>query len=149
MLINPACIWITWRGNETHLSLLFLSAAHQLSPLCCDKESAPDVSPGNRATLHVKEEHDRRTDQRGPSCRQQCDTLVSPQTVKRGHRDPSLHLHRILHVEQTSNIKAEPDNDELITSPASREAEIRCGRTRESLKGEERTGKRCHTTNRL
>lgn len=100
------------------------------------------MSPENQVTLHVKEEHDRRTDKRGSSCRQQCDTVMSPQIVKRGHRDLSLHLYRILHSEQTADIKAEPDNDEFLTSPSSREAEIHCGLQQESLKGEKRTGEK-------
>ncbi|XP_026204266.1 zinc finger and SCAN domain-containing protein 21-like [Anabas testudineus] len=114
---------------------LHRSAAHQLSPLGCDQEAAtecchdkrqaPGVSPGNRVTLHVKEEHDQRTDQ-------QRGTAVSPQIVKRAHKDLSRHLYRILHVEQTADIKSEPDSDEFITSPSRREAELHCGISAES-----------------
>ncbi|XP_044023628.1 zinc finger protein 708-like isoform X2 [Siniperca chuatsi] len=106
-------------------------SAHQVSPHCCDNECcheeewAPDVSPDHPSTLHIKEEHDQRADERGPSCRQQGDTTVSPQLVKRkGHEEPPSHLYRILTVEQTADIKVEPDGDEFITSPSTREAEI-------------------------
>ncbi|XP_059183501.1 histone-lysine N-methyltransferase PRDM9-like [Centropristis striata] len=113
------------------------SAAHQVSPLRCDNEVSPewchveewtpDVSPDHSSPLHIKEEHDQRADERGPSCRQQCDPTVSPQFVRReGHEEPPLRLYEILTAEKTADIKAEPA-DELITSPSTREAEISCG----------------------
>ena len=99
------------------------------------------------STLHIKDEQDRRADQQGPPCRQQGDTTVSPQFVKREDlEEPPSDFCRTLAVEQTADIKAEPDGDELITSPSTREAEISCGINpessglqREALKGGERT----------
>ncbi|XP_037604026.1 zinc finger and SCAN domain-containing protein 30-like [Sebastes umbrosus] len=120
-------------------------SAHQVSPHRCDQEDspdccheddwAPDVSPDHPSTLHVKEQHDQRADlQRGPSCRQQCDiSVLSCQFVKReGHEEPPSHLYRILTVEQTADVKAERDGDELVTSPSTREAETPCGINPES-----------------
>ncbi|XP_026162715.1 zinc finger protein 117-like isoform X2 [Mastacembelus armatus] len=100
-----------------------------VSPHCCQKEAsteedrAPDVTH-----LHVKEENDQRTDQRGLSCRHQCDTTESPGFVKReGHKEPPSHLYRILTVDQTTNyVKTEPDGDEFIACQSTREAETHC-----------------------
>lgn len=125
------------------------SAAHQVSPQCCHEEEwAPDVSPHHPSTLHVKEEHDQRADQRGPSCRQQSDTNAAPQFVEgEGLEEPPSHLYRILTVEHAADIKAEPDCEEFIASASTGEAEIPCGVNpesaglqRETLIGEERTG---------
>lgn len=101
---------------------------------------APDVSPEHSSTLYNK---NLRADQRGPSWRHSCDTTVSPQFVKREHQEDSpSHLYRVLTVEQTADIKTEPDGDEFITSQSTREAEIPCGENPESsglqrLRGEE------------
>ncbi|XP_075952438.1 uncharacterized protein LOC142954950 [Anarhichas minor] len=113
-------------------------AAHRVGPHCCDKEASPercheeewttDVSPDHPSTLHVEEEPDQRADQQGPCCGQQCDTTRCPHFVKReGHEQTPSRLYRILTVEQTADIKAEPDGDVLITSPSTSEAEILCG----------------------
>lgn len=132
------------------VSPLIHSAAHQVSSHCCDKEAcpkceeerAPDVSPDHPSTLHIKEEHDQRAEERGPSCRQQGVATVSPQ----GHKEPPSHLYRILTVEKTANIKDEPDGDEFIISPSTRQAEMPCGVNpessglqRQTLLGEDRT----------
>ncbi|XP_029287826.1 zinc finger protein 500-like isoform X2 [Cottoperca gobio] len=122
---------------------LHRSAAHQVSPHRCDEETspecchqeewAPDVSPDHPGDLQNKEEHDQRAGQRGPYCRQQGHTTVSPQFVKReGHEEPPSHLYRILTVEEAASIKAEPDGDKLITSPSTREDENPCGVNPES-----------------
>ncbi|XP_073324158.1 uncharacterized protein [Pagrus major] len=112
---------------------LHRSAAHQFSPQRCDERGAspeedwaPHVSPDHpSSTLHIKKEYDQSTDQRGPSCRQQRDTTVSPQLVKgEGHEEPPSHLYSTLSVEQTAGIKAEP--------PSTREAEIPCRGNKES-----------------
>ncbi|XP_071349761.1 zinc finger protein 253-like isoform X2 [Trachinotus anak] len=105
-------------------------SAHQV----CDKEASPDYyHEEDRAldvsTLHVKEEHVHGGVQRGLSRWRQRDSVtVSPQSVRReGDKEPHSHLYRILAVEQTADIKAEPDGDEFITSASTREAEIPCG----------------------
>lgn len=105
------------------------------------------MSPDHRSTLHVKAEHARRAARRARSCRQQSDAAVSPQFVRgEGREEPPSHLYRILTVEHTADIKAEPDGDEFLTSLSTREAEPRrgihpesCGLRREALTGEERT----------
>ncbi|XP_042358354.1 endothelial zinc finger protein induced by tumor necrosis factor alpha-like isoform X2 [Plectropomus leopardus] len=128
---------VLWPEVRLHRS------AHGVSPHCCDEEAspdcchkeewAPDVSLDHQRSLHIKEEHEQRADQQGPSCRKQCDTTLSPQFVKRvGHEEPPSHLYRILTVEQTADIKAEPNDDELTTTPSNREAETPGGRNPES-----------------
>ncbi|XP_038553860.1 zinc finger protein 184-like isoform X1 [Micropterus salmoides] len=129
---------VLWPEVKLHRSVspLIHSAAHQVSSHCCDKEAcpkceeerAPDVSPDHPSTLHIKEEHDQRAEERGPSCRQQGVATVSPQ----GHKEPPSHLYRILTVEKTANIKDEPDGDEFIISPSTRQAEMPCGVNPES-----------------
>lgn len=47
--------------------------------------------------------------------------------MKRGREDLPSHLDGILHVEQTADVKAEPEVDGFHTSPSSREADIHCG----------------------
>ncbi|KAK9529387.1 hypothetical protein VZT92_013482 [Zoarces viviparus] len=91
--------------------------AHQVSPHCCHEEEwTPDVSPDHPSTLHVEEEHDQRADQQGPCCGQQCDATRCPHFVKReGHEQTPSRLYRILTVEQTADIKAEPDDPPEIT----------------------------------
>ncbi|XP_049894201.1 zinc finger protein with KRAB and SCAN domains 8-like [Epinephelus moara] len=140
-----------FKQETDHLRTLLLwpqvrlhrSASHQVSPPCCDKEAspecchkeewAPDVSLEHPSPLHIKEEHDHRAGQRGSSYRQQCDTTVCPQNVKReGHEEPPSHLYRILTVEQTADVKAEPDGVELITSPSPMEDEATRGVDSES-----------------
>lgn len=95
----------------------------EVSPVSCHEEDvwAPDVSPEHPSTLHTKVQ--KADHQRGPSWRQPCDTTVSPQFVKREHHEDSpSHLYRVLTVEQMADIKSEPDGDEFITSPSTREA---------------------------
>ncbi|XP_076597330.1 uncharacterized protein LOC143327065 [Chaetodon auriga] len=119
------------------------SAAHQFSPRCCDKDASPEccpeeertphVSPDHPSTLSVKEEPEHRAARRGPSCRQQSDVTVSPQAVTGdGHEESSSHLYRLLTVEQTADIKAEPDADEFPSSPSTSEAEAPRGVNPES-----------------
>lgn len=104
--------------------------------MSCHEEDAwaADVSPPD--PLQNKEH--RADSQRGTSWRRQCDTIVS-QFVKREHPgDSPSHLYQVLTVEQTTDIKTEPDGDERISSSSTKEAEISCGEKSKSygLKGE-------------
>ncbi|XP_078104067.1 uncharacterized protein LOC144516564 isoform X1 [Sander vitreus] len=132
---------VLWPQVKLHRSVSSLnalschSAAHQVSALCCDKEAPPECCPPDvsLSTLHIKDEQDRRADQQGPPCRQQGVTTMSPQFVKREDlEEPPSDFCRTLAVKQTADIKAEPDGDELITCPSTREAEIPCGINPES-----------------
>ncbi|XP_032369871.1 zinc finger protein 613 isoform X2 [Etheostoma spectabile] len=110
---------------------LHRSAAHQVIAVCCDKEASPECCPSDvsLSTLHINE-----ADHEGSPCRQQGDTTGSPQFVKREDvEEPASDFCVTLADEQTSDIKAEPDFDELITSPSTREAEIPCGINPESF----------------
>ncbi|XP_031133752.1 zinc finger and SCAN domain-containing protein 12-like isoform X3 [Sander lucioperca] len=120
---------VLWPQVKLHRS------AHQVSALCCDKEAPPECCPPDvsLSTLHIKDEQDKGADQQGLPCRQQGVNTVSPQFVKREDlEEPPSDFCRTLAVEQTADIKAEPDGDELITSPSTSEAEIPCGINPES-----------------